>query len=57
MTIAVDRKFLYSRIGKRVKEARKAAGATQSELAKVVGISRASLANYERGVITSGLSS
>ncbi len=37
-------------IGKRLKEARKAAGMTQEELARAIGITKGSIGNYESEV-------
>lgn len=38
------------KIGDRIKEARLRAGLTQEELAKMVGVTKGSIANYETGV-------
>lgn len=37
-------------IGKRIKEARDSLGLTQEELAKIVGVTKAAIGNYETGV-------
>lgn len=39
----------YAEYGSRVREARKAVGITQDELARVLGLTRASVANIEAG--------
>lgn len=41
--------YFYEELGRRVREAREAAGLTQEELAQRVELSRASVANIERG--------
>jgi transcriptional regulator with XRE-family HTH domain len=41
--------FIYTTIGKKIKEYRDAKGLTQEDLAKDIGFSRTSLANFESG--------
>jgi len=45
----LDEKLIYTLIGKRIKDKRNAAGKLQAKLAESIGVSRASLANYESG--------
>lgn len=41
---------LYSRLGSRLRQARNAAGHTQAELGRFVGLTRTSITNIERGI-------
>lgn len=43
----INEDLLYKEIGKKIKELRGKAGLTQEGLAKDIGVSRASIANYE----------
>lgn len=45
----MDADQIYKNLGKRIRDLRKSLGSTQDQLAKRVGISRASLANIEAG--------
>jgi transcriptional regulator with XRE-family HTH domain len=45
----MDADKIYKNLGKRIRDLRKSLGQTQEQLAKQVGISRASLANIEAG--------
>ena len=45
----IDQDFIYSLVGKKIKEKREAAGFSQAKLADAINVSRASLANYESG--------
>lgn len=45
----IDGDWVYAAIGKKIKNAREAAGKSQADLVKVIDASRASLANYESG--------
>ena len=45
----MDAERIYKNLGFRIRSLRKSLGLTQDQLAKQVGISRASLANIERG--------
>ncbi|MCG8594179.1 MAG: helix-turn-helix domain-containing protein [Kiloniellales bacterium] len=45
----MDAEKIYENLGLRIRDLRKALGRTQDQLAKQVGISRASLANIEAG--------
>jgi transcriptional regulator with XRE-family HTH domain len=45
----MDANQIYRNLGKRIRDLRKGLGRTQDQLAKQVGISRASLANIEGG--------
>ena len=45
----MDAERIYKNLGIRIRDLRKSLGLTQDQLAKQVGISRASLANIERG--------
>lgn len=47
MILAME--YFYENLGRRIREAREAAGLTQEELALRVDLSRASIANVERG--------
>src|SRR4051812_20569378 len=42
-------KWIYAGFGTRLRQARKAAGLSQEELAKVVGLARTSITNIEKG--------
>lgn len=46
---AKDKSF-YQQLGRRIAEARKAAGITQVELAQTLGVAQQTLAHYEGGV-------
>lgn len=41
--------YFYEELGRRIRDAREAAGLTQEDLAQRVALSRASVANIERG--------
>lgn len=41
--------LFYEELGRRIREARSAKGLTQAQLGQAVGLSRASVANIERG--------
>ena len=43
----INEELLYTEIGKTIKQFRENANRTQEELAKAIGVSRASIANYE----------
>jgi len=45
----MDEKLIYYHVGQNIKETRDAADKTQEELAQALGVSRASVANYESG--------
>lgn len=45
----MNEKLLYSLVGKKISQARKDSPFTQAMLAKAVGLTRASVANVERG--------
>jgi transcriptional regulator with XRE-family HTH domain len=45
----MDAERIYKNLGNRIRDLRRSLGLTQDQLAKQVGISRASLANIERG--------
>lgn len=44
-----DRASFHRSLGERIREAREKTGATQDDLARVVGLSRTSVTNIERG--------
>ncbi len=48
--MAAKEKAFYEQLGRRIAEARKAAGVTQVELAQVLGIAQQTMAHYEGGV-------
>lgn len=50
MVMAAKDKDFYVQLGRRIADARKAAGITQVELAKTLGIAQQTLAHYEGGV-------
>lgn len=45
----MDEKIIYEQVGRSIKQKRDAANKTQEELAQVLKVTRASIANYESG--------
>jgi transcriptional regulator with XRE-family HTH domain len=53
--MAAKEKTFYAQLGRRIAEARKAAGITQVELAQTLGIAQQTMAHYEGGVSRIGV--
>ncbi len=50
VAMAAKDKAFYEQLGRRIAEARKAAGITQVELAQALGVAQQTMAHYEGGV-------